>query len=193
MKMKSSLKISQSFEYAQEQLTTMIPTEVHAVNKYYYKKEVNRGTSQASKSPGYHKPITMRRKPQRQQQCGNEHKHIWPAKAIRCDNCKKWNHFTKCVVQVFQTKNHRYMRLTPNQCTLTQILIFFIDSIESKVKQYQAFAKLLVGPNSTPVNFKLDTGSQVNIIPEKVYDKLGVIGILQNPTHKLSTYNGHTP
>jgi hypothetical protein len=43
------------------------------------------------------------------------------------------------------------MRLTPNQCTLTQIRIFFIDSIESKVKQYQAFAKLLVGPNSTPV------------------------------------------
>jgi hypothetical protein len=32
----------------------------------------------------------------------------------------------------------------------------------------------------------------VNIIPEKVYDKLGVIGILQNPIHKLSTYNGHT-
>lgn len=75
--MKSSLKISQSFEYAQEQLTTMIPMEVHAVNKYYYKKEVNRGTSQASKSPGYQKPITMRRKPQRQQQCGNEHKHIF--------------------------------------------------------------------------------------------------------------------
>lgn len=68
----------------------------------------------------------------------------------------------------------------------------FIDSIESKVEQYQAFAKLLVGPNSTLVNFKLDTGSQVNIIPEKVYDKLGVIGILQNPIHKLSTYNGHT-
>jgi hypothetical protein len=41
-------------------------------------------------------------------------------------------------------------------------------------------------------DFKLDTGSQVNIIPEKVYDKLGVIGILQNPIHKLSTYNGHT-
>lgn len=125
MKMKSSLQKSQSFEYAQEQLTTMIPTEVHAVSKSYYKKEVNRGTSQASKSPGYHKPITMRRKPQRQQQCGNEHKtYICPAKAIRCDNCKKWNHFTKCVVQVFQTKNHRYMRLTPNQCTLTQIRIY---------------------------------------------------------------------
>lgn len=84
------------------------------------------------------------------------------------------------------------MRFTPNQSTLTQIQIFFIDSIESKVKQDQAFAKLLVGPNSTPVNFKLDTGSQVGIIPEKVYDKLGVIGILQNPTIKLTAYNGHT-
>jgi hypothetical protein len=36
-----SLQKSQSFEYAQEQLTTMIPTEVHAVSKSYYKNWVS--------------------------------------------------------------------------------------------------------------------------------------------------------
>lgn len=35
------------------------------------------------------------------------------------------------------------------------------------------------------------SGSQVNIIPEKVYEKLGVISILQNQTRKCSAYNGH--
>lgn len=60
---------------------------------------MNRGTSQASKSPGYHKPITMTKKPQRQQQCGNcGYKHktdICPGKGKKCDNCKKWNNFAK--------------------------------------------------------------------------------------------------
>jgi hypothetical protein len=45
----------------------MTPPEVQAVNKSYYKKEVNCGTNKASKSPVYHKPNTVRRKPQRQQ------------------------------------------------------------------------------------------------------------------------------
>ena len=52
------------------------------------------------------------------------------------------------------------------------------------------FAKLCIGPKSVPIGFKIDTGSQANILPEKVYDKLGLLGVLQIPKSKLSAYSG---
>lgn len=42
-----------------------------------------------------------------------------------------------------------------------------------------------IGPGSLPINFKLDTGSQANIFPEKVYNKHGSLGIFRVPWRKL--------
>ena len=67
---------------------------------------------------------------------------------------------------------------------------FYIDSIESYIIVDQVFAKLYIGPKSVPIDFKIDTCSQANILPEKVYDKLGLLGVLQIPKRKLSAYNG---
>ncbi len=70
---------------------------------------------------------------------------------------------------------------------------FFVDSVEShSVKNGQAFVDLEVGPNFYQTNFKIDTGSQVNILPQRIYHDLGIKHVLQKPASKLSAYNGST-
>ena len=39
----------------------------------------------------------------------------------------------------------------------------FIDSVESKINNGQGFGEMEIGPLKHKVNFKVDTGSQVNI------------------------------
>jgi len=130
--------------------------------------------------------------------CGYQHKPVdsCPAKGKQCDSCKKWNHFAKVCrsklnVNISQNSHVHGVSTQPEQSD-SESDNFFIDSIQSKynVKNDQAFVKLLVGPHSSPIEFKLDTGSQANIIPEYVYDELGLCGILQIPKRTLSAYNG---
>ena len=66
---------------------------------------------------------------------------------------------------------------------------FYIESIETNQRGDQAFCTLLLG--QTPVKFKLDTGSQVNILPKHVYDSLSSPARLSKTDQKLSAYNGH--
>ncbi len=68
---------------------------------------------------------------------------------------------------------------------------FFVDSVESKsVRNGQAYVDLEVGPKLLNVSFKIDTGSQVNILPEHIYHKLGIKHVLQKPPGPLFAYNG---
>ena len=46
---------------------------------------------------------------------------------------------------------------------------FYIDSIQSQLHDDQAFSELNVGLNNKIVKFKLDTGSQVNVLPNHLY------------------------
>ena len=53
----------------------------------------------------------------------------------------------------------------------------FIDSIQKGTQTSdQDFAKLSIGQHNNVVNFKLDTGSQVNTLPNYIYCKLGYTG-----------------
>ncbi len=68
---------------------------------------------------------------------------------------------------------------------------FFVDSVEThQVRNGQAFVDIEVGPKFQNIKFKLDTGSQVNILPENIYRKLNLQHVLQKSTSKLSAYNG---
>ena len=67
---------------------------------------------------------------------------------------------------------------------------FYVDTVISFSYYDQAFATLHVGPQKTPIKFKIDTGSQVNIIPlSKVYD-LKIKHPLAPPGSQLSSYTG---
>ena len=67
----------------------------------------------------------------------------------------------------------------------------FIDSVESRINNGQVFAEMEVGPSKQGITFKVDTGSQVNILPYNAFQQLGVKTAL-NPSHtKLSAYDGN--
>ena len=68
---------------------------------------------------------------------------------------------------------------------------FFVDSVESnKFVNDQAFVEIEVGPSSLPINFKIDTGFQVNSLP--YHTKLNLHHTLQTPSTKLTAYGGNT-
>ena len=68
---------------------------------------------------------------------------------------------------------------------------FFVDSVESnEFVNDQAFVEIEIGPSS--IKFRIDTGSQVNILPSQTYTKLNLHHTLQEPTTKLTAYGGNT-
>ena len=67
----------------------------------------------------------------------------------------------------------------------------FIDSVESRIKNGQVFAKMEVGPSKQRLNFKVDTGSQVNVLPFYTFQQLGVKTALNPSNTRLSVYNGN--
>ena len=68
----------------------------------------------------------------------------------------------------------------------------FVDSIDYDKKQSQALAKIALGPKSKIISMKLDSGSQVNIIPKSIFRSLGVNAPLQK-TNKCLTAYGKKP
>lgn len=199
-----AIQISQSHEYSQEQLKTMENPDIHAhaVSRTPHRRNVNRQHSQSQTGTSRTQKRSFQQKVSKGNcgNCGYQHKptEVCPAKGKQCASCKKWNHFAKVCrsskynVNLSNSKVYGVNTHEPEQSDPDSDPEFFVDSIHSNIKNGQAFIKFMVGPHSSPVKFKLDTGSQANIIPEHVYDKLGLCGVLQIPKRKLSAYNGGT-
>ena len=72
---------------------------------------------------------------------------------------------------------------------------FFVDSVNSvctDTGQNQAFVEAKLGPSCKDVKFKIDNGSQVNILPLKNYQALNLKGPLMKARSQLSAYSGDT-
>ena len=70
---------------------------------------------------------------------------------------------------------------------------FFVDSVNSvcsDIGQNQAFVHARIGPSRKDVKLKVDTGSQVNILPLKHYQALNLKGPLMKAQSQLSAYSG---
>ena len=96
--------------------------------------------------------------------CGKAHqKGRCPAYGKMCNKCRKWNHFasvcqSKSVSNIAQQQNSSDER--------TEFFVGMVDGDESDVNMPWTMPILTSG---TSVSYKLDTGSQVNIIPQKIY------------------------
>ena len=55
----------------------------------------------------------------------------------------------------------------------------------------QAIATVIIGPKKMPIKFKIDTGSQVNIIPLSSFHELIIKFPLLPPETQLSSYRGN--
>ncbi|XP_065583750.1 uncharacterized protein LOC136042715 [Artemia franciscana] len=108
--------------------------------------------------------------------CGRTYSpsHICPAKGKTCSICKKTNHFDK----VCQSKTVSAVdedTADTNPCDKT----VFLYSIEQSKNKDEAVIPQTIN-NQFPVQFKIGTGAQVNVIPKKYFDL-----ITPKPTMKL--------
>lgn len=64
------------------------------------------------------------------------------------------------------------------------------DQME-EINEREWYQKVMIHESNELVNFKLDSGAQINIIPLQVYEALGkpCQGQMTKPKVKLSTYN----
>jgi hypothetical protein len=121
----------------------------------------------------------------------------YPAKGKQCDKCKKFNHLKfNHFASVCKSSKKHYQSVAEikthdddydSDCPVFDL---FTDSIDSSVNvnNNQAFVKLQVQGMLVP--FKIDTGSQVDIIPQHLYLKLGSPNLTHDTTCKLYVYAG---
>ena len=163
-----AITIAQSYEYSQQQLKTMAQ-QTQSVNEVkkreiqsrFARKEKQRPQVPAQKSRT-NGPCTRGHECSR---CGTKHSNssICPAKGKQCSSCKKFNHFAK---KCLSKKGNVHQIEVDTRLSDESEDDFFIDCIDSPVGDNQAFYTLLIGPEQTPVRFKLDTGSQAQYPPQ---------------------------
>ena len=66
----------------------------------------------------------------------------------------------------------------------------FIKSIDFDKSKNQVFAKIHFGPKSKTESMKIDSGSQVNILPRSTFQSLGIKCPLQKTPRRLTAYEG---
>ena len=120
-----------------------------------------------------------------------------------CHHCGKRNHFQKLCRSKSSVNNsvHEINNdgasnvYNGSESTCTSEKEFFIDTVSansnSHISPDRAFVQLHTGPQKTPVNFKIDTGSSVNILPQSIYKSLNIKHPLEAPSHKLTSYTGN--
>lgn len=73
-------------------------------------------------------------------------------------------------------------------------MMIFLDSIDTSAlntceRTDQAFIYLDLGPGRVPIKFKLDTGSQVNILPVRLFKGIGSLSSLKQLSKHLYDYS----
>lgn len=129
-----------------------------------------------------HKTSTFTGKAQRRvtkgcSRCGRAHGvYKCPAVGQQCHKCNKMNHFSK-MCRVFAVQEDSSDQVRHHDCHRTC----------SKVSDWSVSLKV----NNSLVNFKLDTGADVNIIPQKLLSKINVLqSDLLSTSLKLQGYSG---
>ena len=111
------------------------------------------------------------------QNCGKTHGiSMCPAKGKKCLYCSNFNHFA-VVCRKKKLDNSRKINevgLNDNFSDLDLDEQYFVDTIDFDKSKNQAFATINVGPKSTSLKFKIDSGAQVNIIPRSIFRSLGI-------------------
>ena len=186
----------------------MTPNDVHMV-KPKTKRRVKRsnrsgttmGQRQSYGATGYtpqgYEPQTGTNKTRREQDakcmnCGYDaHKsnEVCPAQGQICRKCNKLNHFQR----VCRSKSVHEVKSDQFQSEESELdLDFYVDTVNKSFSHYdQAFATVNIGPKKTPIKFKIDTGSQVNIIPLSTFRELNIKHPLLPPETQLSSYTGN--
>lgn len=124
-------------------------------------------------------------------QCGNTHSQgKCPAKGAKCHKCGRINHFSK----MCRTKNIHSISQDQQNSDSDDSQDFFVytvnNSIDFNSRSDQAFVKIFINCISQEIDCKVDTGSQVNILPYRVFKQLRMKHPLLPPDNVLTSYTG---
>ncbi|KAK2718174.1 hypothetical protein QYM36_005478 [Artemia franciscana] len=128
--------------------------------------------------------------------CGGNYSphHVCPAKGKTCAKCKRQNHFAKVckskavnIVGNEATNTPAFTSDLYNQ-EETEVFLYAINKDSSKD---EIFAEISVC-GRIHIDFKIDTGAQVNILPSQYLDKLSPKPKLLKATQRLTSYCGST-
>ena len=86
------------------------------------------------------------------------------------------------------TRDQQVYEVSDNPCQVSDSL--FVESTSEDINEInQVFVNVELGNKKTPISFKLDTGSQVNVIPLYVFHQLGC-NDLESTSQRLFGYGG---
>ena len=190
--LEKAVQMGQNHEYSENQKKSMsspAPTqEVHAV------KQDKQGTSGKPQKRRSHRrqkqnhPVS--RKKDKCTRCGyDSHTQgkTCPAMGKTCSFCSKKNHFAQCCKS---KQSHSVSEIHGYASSSSSDSDFYVETISTDHNSNQAFVSLSLGPKLVPIQFKLDTGSQVNVLPERVFHQLKHKLPLEKPERHLSAYTG---
>jgi hypothetical protein len=108
-----------------------------------------------------------------------------PAWGKKCNKCKKLNHFASaCKAKVINSLEQTIEPSLEDENIFTIKSVFSVNSIKSGWNQ-----KIVVG--GTPIDFKLDTGAEVNVLPLEYFNKIDHHCMLKPTAKLLKSYSGH--
>ncbi|XP_068696993.1 uncharacterized protein [Montipora foliosa] len=136
-------------------------SSVHGIGKEKSKFVLKKSSSDKEEKPPPNKTFNCRN-------CGTRHgERECPAYLKTCHNCQRQNHFQK-------------------MCRSRKK----VHGLEEETKELHSNTNLFVGAVTTKVEVKLDTGSQVNILPVRELKKIIGSNPCMDPcTHKLVSYS----
>ncbi|KAG1673308.1 hypothetical protein GQR58_015635 [Nymphon striatum] len=209
-----AVQIAQQYEYAQLQLKSMTPITATALIDVNTVTEAGYGQRQRQYQQNkYNKPSQVFRRrngtssntssssnSDKCAKCGYGHylSSKCPAQGKRCNKCNRWNHFANMC-----PSNIRVNAIDTQTCEgeyeFESEPSFMIDSVHSDNFESvdQAFAQILIKHMSNnrekSINFKLDTGSQINIMPLSIYTQMGLhVDMLVPPDRMIYAYGNHS-
>lgn len=119
--------------------------------------------------------------------CGTTHeRRNYPAYGKKCHKCKKPNHYQKFCKSKFSKSVHRLDEYSSCESDGEN---YFVGAVNRKteIKENACFSSFKL--QGKTVQFKIDTGAQVNILPPSIYKKLSNVKLSKTST-SLTSYSG---
>lgn len=107
--------------------------------------------------------------------CGGKHERILnkcPARGTKCAKCGKLNHFAKVCRTRNPTGQVKLVQNIPDSESQDNNEQLYCDSVCLNVNNVDCWEQNLILENVTKCTFKLDTGSDVNLIPISLFDDI---------------------
>lgn len=154
--------------------------EVKRNSKYEYNKNQSKGKSQTAQ--GRQSEVSIHNASKKNSscyKCGYSHGYKCPAYNVQCRKCGRRGHFARVC------KNKNKVQVI-NESLSSDVVISSIKV--GTINKNDLFESLQVG--SKIIDFKLDTGSDCNVLPLKIIKQLGCNTMIKSSNIKLHNYDG---